>query len=124
MNTVFQLGRYGVVGLVLNGALYLFYLALTAGGMAPVLASTLAFAVGVPLSLTLHRRITFQVPDISLGRKLGFVAVYIFAYFAQIGTLAGLYHGLGLPHPVAQAVAIVAAAAVLFIIQKTAIFRA
>ena len=124
MNTVFQLGRYGVVGLALNGALYLFYLALTAGGMAPVLASTLAFVVGVPLSLTLHRRITFRVPDLSMGRQLGFVAVYVFAYFAQIGTLAALYHGLEVPHPMAQAVAIVAAAAFLFIVQKTAIFRA
>lgn len=125
MKTVGQIGRYGVVGLALNGALYLFYLALTEGlGMAPVAASSLAFVVGVPLSLTLHRRITFRVPEISNARKAGFVGVYVFAYVAQIGTLAGLYHGLGLPHPLAQAAAIVAAAMFLFVVQKVAIFRA
>lgn len=125
MKTVFQLGRFGAVGLALNGALYLFYLALTeVAGMAPVSASTLAFVIGVPLSLTLHRRITFRVPEISNARKLGFVAIYVLAYVAQIGTLAGLHHGLGVPHPVAQAIAIVAAAVVLFVVQKTAIFRA
>ena len=125
MKTVFQIGRFGIVGLALNGVLYLFYLILTeTAGMAPVAASTLAFVVGVPLSLTLHRRITFRVPEISNARKAGFVAVYVFAYLAQIGTLAGLHHGLGLPHPAAQAVAIVAAAVFLFTVQKAAIFRA
>ncbi|MBT8424767.1 MAG: GtrA family protein, partial [Silicimonas sp.] len=61
MRVVGQLGRFGVVGLALNAALYLFYLALTAMGIAPVVASTIAFIVGVPLSLTAHRRITFRV---------------------------------------------------------------
>lgn len=124
MKTVFQLGRYGAVGLALNGALYLFYLAVTSAGMSPVAASTLAFAAGVPLSLTLHRRITFRVPEISNARKLGFVAVYLFAYIAQIGTLSGLHYGLGVPHLLAQAFAIIAAAAFLFMVQKAAIFRA
>lgn len=125
MRTVGQIGRFGIVGLALNAALYLFYLALTEmAGMAPVAASSLAFVVGVPLSLSLHRRITFRVPEISNARKAGFVGAYVFAYFAQIGTLAGLHYGLGLPHPVAQAAAIVMAAAFLFVVQKLAIFRA
>lgn len=125
MKTVHQLGRFSAVGVALNGALYLFYLALTeVAGMVPVAASSLAFVLGVPLSLSLHRRITFRVPEISNARKAGFVAVYGFAYLAQIGTLAGLHHGWGLPHPLAQAIAIVAAAAFLFVVQKAAIFRA
>lgn len=125
MVNILQLGRYGVVGLALNGALYLFYLALTeAAGMVPVAASSLAFVLGVPMSLTLHRRITFRVPEISNARKAGFVGVYVFAYVAQIGTLAGLHHGFGMPHPLAQALAIVAAAVFLFVVQKLAIFQA
>lgn len=124
MATVSQLGRFGVVGLALNGVLYLFYLVLTGYGLSPVAASTLAFAAGVPISLAAHRRITFRVPDITTRRKLAFVLVYVLAYGAQIGTLSALHHGAGLPHPLAQAIAIVAAALCLFVVQKTAIFRA
>ena len=119
-----QIGRFGVVGLALNGALYLFYLFLTWTGITPIAASTIAFVVGVPLSLTAHRRVTFRVGTISNGRKLGFVALYLAAYIGQIGTLAGLHHGLGVPHPLAQAIAILAAAAITFTIQKRAIFQA
>ncbi|NND17779.1 MAG: GtrA family protein [Silicimonas sp.] len=124
MRVVGQLGRFGVVGLALNAALYLFYLALTAMGIAPVVASTIAFIVGVPLSLTAHRRITFRVGEISKARKAGFAALYLAAYVTQIGVLSGLHYGLGVPHPLAQAVAICMAALCTFFIQKRAIFQA
>lgn len=124
MKTLAQLGRFGLVGVGLNLALYLLYLALTNAGLSPIAASTAAFVIGVPLSLSAHRRITFRVGQISTARKLGFVALYLAVYAAQIATLSGLHYGLGLPHPVAQAIAIVVAAMVTFTIQKRAIFRA
>lgn len=123
VQTIFQLGRFGVFGLALNGLLYALYLLLTWLGFQPVVASTLAFVVGVPLSLVVHRRFTFRAAPISTARKAAFVGLYLLAYVAQIGTLWTLHEVVGVPHPVAQAVAIVAAAAVLFVVQKVAIFR-
>ena len=124
MKTMAQLGRFGVVGLALNAALYLLYLVLTAAGLSPIVASKLAFVVGVPLSLTAHRRITFRVGQISAARKVAFAALYVAAYVTQIGALFILHYGLGVPHPVAQAVAICMAALCPFFIQKQAIFQA
>lgn len=118
------MGRFGLVGLALNAALYLFYLLLTSLGMPPIIASTVAFVVGVPLSLTAHRRITFRVGEISTARKMAFAVLYLAAYVTQIGVLAGLHYGLEVPHPAAQAVAILSAALCTFFIQKRAIFQA
>lgn len=124
MKTLAQLGRFGVVGVVLNLALYLLYLILTGAGLAPLVASTMAFVVGVPLSLAAHQRITFRVNQVSNARKMGFAALYLAAYVTQIGTLWLLYHVAGIPHPLAQAIAIFAAAFCTFFIQKKAIFQA
>ena len=124
MKTLAQLGRFGVVGVVLNVALYVLYLILTAAGIVPIMASTMAFVVGVPLSLGAHRRLTFRVGKISNARKLAFVVLYVAMYGVMIGTLSVLHHGLSMPHEIAQAIAIVVAAALSFSVQKTGIFRA
>lgn len=124
MKSYGQLGRFGAVGLVLNAALYVLYLLLTGLGASPIAAATVAFVIGVPLSLTAHRRITFQVSDISRARKAGFALLYVSAYITQIGVLSLLHYGIGLPHPLAQAAAICMTALVTFIVQKRAIFRA
>lgn len=124
MRTIYQLGRFGIVGLGLNAVLYGFYLVLTWWGVTPIAASSLAFVVGVPLSLFLHRTVTFRVAAVSPARKAAFVGVYAAGYVAQIGTLALLHVELQIPHPVAQAIGVVVAAAVLFVVQKRVIFRA
>lgn len=119
-----QLARYGTAGLAVNGALYLVYLGFTALGLTPVVASSLVFALGVPVSLTAHRRFTFRVREVSTARKGLFALGYLVGYGVQIGTLSALHHGLGLPHPIAQLVAIVAVALVLFVYQKHVVFKA
>lgn len=119
-----QLARYGIAGAAVNLALYGVYLILTALGLAPLVAATLVFALGIPLSLRAHRSFTFQVADVPLSRKLLFAAGYVVGYFTQIGTLWALYQGLGLPHQASQLIAMGVVAAVLFLFQKIFVFRA
>lgn len=119
-----QLVRYGIAGAAVNLALYAVYLVFTALGLAPLVAATLVFALGIPMSLRAHRSFTFQVADVALSRKLLFAAGYVVGYVTQIGTLWALYHGLGLPHQVAQLIAMGVVAAVLFLFQKIFVFRA
>lgn len=116
-----QLLRYGAVGLVVNAALYLLYLVLTAAGLAPIVASTLAFALGIPVSLAAHGTFTFRVPKVSTTRRAMFAAGYLVGYAVQIGTLTTL-SGVGLPHEFAQLIAVIAVALVLFVFQKRAVF--
>ena len=117
-----QLARYGAVGLSLNAALYGVYLILTAVGMSPLLASTAVFAMGIPLSLKAHGRLTFRAPDVTWLKKLLFAAGYIIGYGIQIGLLMGLYRGLGLPHQLSQLCAVVVVALVLFFYQRHLVF--
>lgn len=117
-----QLARYGVVGILLNACLYGVYLILTVLGLSPALASTAVFVMGIPLSLKAHGRLTFRVPDVSLGRKLSFAGGYVLGYAVQIGLLLALYRGLGVPHQVAQLCAVLAVALVLFFYQRRVVF--
>lgn len=119
-----QIMRYGLAGVAINLALYILYLVLTAIGLAPLLASTLVFVLGVPISLKVHGQFTFRAGPVGRGRALAFAGFYGVGYLVQIGMLAGLHHGLGLAHQLAQAVAIVTVAATLFVLQKTLVFRA
>lgn len=119
-----QLARYVIAGVALNAGLYLVYLLLTLIGLAPLIASSAAFVLGVPLSLVTHGRFTFRAGRISQTRKSLFGLGYLTGYLTQIGTLAVLHHRLGLPHEISQVIAIATVAAVLFVFQKLMIFQA
>lgn len=119
-----QLVRFGVAGAVVNLALYLFYLAITFAGLSPIAGATTAFLMGIPFSLFAHGRFTFRTQGLSLERKALFAGGYLLGYATQIGALSGLHYGLGLPHQLAQFVAMILVAFVLFIFQKVVVFRA
>jgi putative flippase GtrA len=119
-----QLFRYGMLGVAINLALYCLYLVITYAGVPPLAAATLCFAVGIPVSLTIHRRFTFRSGEVTAGQKLLFASGYVAGYFLQIGTLYALYSILGLPHQAAQFIAMVVVALFLFVFQKVFVFRA
>ena len=121
--TVGQLFRYGLSGATINLALYGVYVLLTLVGMAPIAASTLVFVMGVPISLHVHGAVTFRNRPSSRRAVLLFWAAYILAYFVQIGGLSLMHFGLGIPHRIAQLIAMVLVAIVLFVIQKRLVFK-
>lgn len=119
-----QLVRFGLSGAAINVGLYVIYLLLTMLGIAPVLAATAVFAMGIPISLFVHARFSFRKPVVSTGAALVFWMAYVTGYFVQIGTLYALYRGLGVPHQIAQLIAMGVVALMLFMIQKTMVFKA
>lgn len=118
-----QLLRYGLSGIVINLSLYFTYLVLVGFGSLPVIASTIVFCIGVPISLSTHRHFTFQSDQISKVRKAIFILSYIFGYLTQIGILSILHYDLGFTHQISQAIAICVVALVIFIVQKQIVFK-
>lgn len=118
-----QLVRYAIAGLALNAALYLAYLGLTALDVRPLVASSLTFVVGVPLSFIAHARFSFVQKQVPVSRRLLFVISYIVGYILQIATLATLHIRLGLTHQLSQLIAVVLVALFLFTFQKFLVFR-
>jgi len=55
-----QFGRYGAVGLLANGAVYVVFLLLVALGLHPVASSALCYCLGIALSYALNRTWTFR----------------------------------------------------------------
>lgn len=85
-----RLLRYGLVGLLTNGSIYLLFLALIWAGLHPVLASGLCYGLGVTLSYLLNRRWTFD----SQGQHRQDLPRFILAY--GIGLLVTLVSMWGL----------------------------
>ena len=57
---MFQLIRYGVVGMVSNIAIYCVYLIFTYLGLEPKTAMTLVYIIGATIGFIAHRKWTFS----------------------------------------------------------------
>lgn len=117
-----QLVRWLIVGTVVNAALYLVYLGLTASVLGPRTAMTVVYVAGVLLGFIGHRSWSFEHrgrPEPALMRYLG---AYLLGYFLN---LAGLQFGieiLGWPHQLVQGVMVVVVAISMFAMQKYFVF--
>lgn len=121
--TLGQFIRFGLSGVAINIALYLVYLGLTYAGLTPLLAATAVFAMGIPISLWVHGRVSFRARPANAAATALFWGAYIVGYAVQMGVLAGLHHGLGVAHALAQLIAMGIVALTLFLIQKKLVFR-
>ena len=118
-----QMVRYGLLGVAINLAFYAVYLAITALALSPFAAATLCFVLAVPVSLAIHRRLTFRSSQISGTRRALFALAYAMGYVLHIGNLYLLYRVAGLPHQFAQFVSMVLVALFLFCFQKFLVFK-
>lgn len=81
-----SLVRYGIVGLVTNGGLYLLFVLLVRLGLSPVAAAAFCYGLGLALSYLLNRRWSFEstashrrdLPRFLLSYGAGFIATMIF----------------------------------------------
>lgn len=119
-----QLWRYGVVGVASNGLLFGVYLLLTHFGTPPLLAMTALYALGVLQTFVFNRRWTFASRTSAPQAFLRYVLSYGMGYLFNLALLLGLHHQLGLPHAWVQALAIIATALLLFLLQRYWVFRA
>lgn len=96
--TLRQLLRYGIVGLAANALGYLLYLALTAMGLAPVLAMSLLYAVGVLQTFVFNKRWTFEHGGRGGPAFRRYVLLYLVGYGLNLALMRLLVGGLGWPH--------------------------
>lgn len=113
--TFVRLLRYGIVGLALNFAGYLLYLALTWLGAGPKTTMTVLYAVGAFMGYFSHRRLAFSYGGSLLGSALRYGIAHLCGYGLNLALLYILVDRLGYPHQVVQAGAIFIVAAFLFV---------
>jgi putative flippase GtrA len=118
-----QLIRFGIVGVLSNLALYAVYLALTRWGADPKVAMSIAYATGTVQAFALNRSWTFGYRGAMAGPFARYVAAYATGYLANLIILVALVNGAGLHHAAVQAGAVLAVAALLFLLQKHWVFR-
>jgi putative flippase GtrA len=110
--------RFAVVGAANTLLSLCVYAVLTRLGLHYLLASSVAFAVGVLNSYSLNRRWTFR----SRGRRgpeaLRFVVVQCVGLGVDLGLLYALVDRVGIQHLFAQALVFPAASAVTFLLSR------
>lgn len=118
-----QFWRYAVVGLVSNGLLFGLYIGLTAAGLAPVVAMSLMYGVGVLQTFAFNRRWSFASRAKAPAAFVRYLLAYAFGYVFNVAMLALLHHHAGLPHAVVQGCSILLTAVLLFLLQRHWVFR-
>lgn len=119
---VLQLFRYGLVGVVINSALYFFYLIITYFGTEPKISMTMAYVVGVFLGFIGHRTWTFMHKGTLLGSGARYIIAHISGYLINYSILLTFVDKLGYPHQWVQAVAIFVVAGFLYVAFRYFVF--
>lgn len=125
MRSLWQLVRYGLVGIILNLTGYLLYLWITSMGADPLLVVTALYPVSVTVGYFVHRRYSFNAAAKSLEGKAfaKYVAAYVLGYVVNMLLLDLLWRRFGIPHQWVQAAAIFIVAGMLFLILKFFVWR-
>lgn len=117
-----QLIRYGIVGVVSNGLLYLVYIALTFMYVIPEVAATIAYVLGVCWTYFFNRNWSFESRAAHRKAAPRYALTYLAGYFITIGILAAGYRWMGMQHFISQLIAIGAAAIVIFLLLRFWVF--
>lgn len=117
-----QFLRYGLVGLISNGALYLGYLGLTALGLGHKTAMTFLYVVGVVQSFYFNRSWSFAHNGRVSTAFARYVAAYVFGYVLNFALLWFAVDRLALPHQAVQFAAIFLVATTLFLLHRYWVF--
>ncbi|MDX1922062.1 MAG: GtrA family protein [Alphaproteobacteria bacterium] len=121
--TAIQFVRYAMVGLVSNVMGYLIYLLVTYLGMAPKIAMTFLYGVGVTISFFGNRYLVFADGGRLKTTGIKFIAAYLIGYFLNLSLLIVFVDQMGYPHQIVQAIAICVVAVFLFCALKVFVFK-
>jgi putative flippase GtrA len=117
-----QLFRYALVGLLSNVAGYLAYLAVTHLGGTPKATMTLLYGVGAAVGFFGNRSLTFEHRGSIIGAGSRYVVAHCIGYLLNLGILIVFVDRLGYPHRWVQAFAILVVATFLFLAFKVFVF--
>ncbi|MNH27697.1 GtrA-like protein [compost metagenome] len=96
----------------------------TAAGVAPKLAMTVLYAVGVTISFTANRTYTFSHTGNVLSTGGRYLITYGVGYLITLLIQVCVVDVLGYPHQLAQAIALFVVAAFVFVMLKYFVFTA
>lgn len=117
-----QLVRYGMVGIVSNGAGYLAYLLITHMGGTPKLTMTALYVMGATLGFFGNRNLTFAHSGSYLRSASRYFLMHAIGYLINFAVLLICVDRLGYPHQPVQAASILLVAAFLFTSFKLFVF--
>ncbi|MGC2166085.1 MAG: GtrA family protein [Gallionella sp.] len=120
--TIFQLLRYGLVGVLTNLAMYLLYLLITYIGVEPKQVMTGLYVVGALIGFVGHRNWTFTHEGAMIGSGARYFIAHIFGYSINYLLLFTFSDKLGYPHQWVQASAIIIVALFLFVTFRYFVF--
>ncbi|MGE7990000.1 GtrA family protein [Pseudomonas sp. NPDC089554] len=119
----FQFLRFALVGIASNLAGYLIYLAITELGLAPKLAMTVLYVVGVVIGFSANRTYTFAHSGNLLSSGWRYLISYGVGYLIALTIQIGVVDVLGYPHQLAQGIALLVVAVCMFVMLKFFVFR-
>lgn len=117
-----QLIRYGVVGLLNNLLGYLFYLFITFFWLDPKVVITIFYPLGAVTTYFGHLKYSFSYQGRSSHTLLRYALAYLIGYGANLMMLFIFSDQLKLPHQAVQALAIPLVAGGLFLMLKFFVF--
>ena len=120
--SVTQLFRYTLIGLLSNGAGYILYLALTYLGGSPKITMTLMYGAGAAIGFFGNRSFTFanQGSIMVAGRR--YIIAHCIGYVLNLSILMIFVDKLGYAHQWVQGISIVIVASFLFMVFKVFVF--
>lgn len=119
---LFQLLRYGLVGVLQNLTMYLLYLLITYFGAEPKQVMTGLYIVGASIGFIGHRNWTFSHEGAVIGSGARYVIAHLFGYLINYLMLLTFADKLGYPHQWVQASAIIVVALFLFVTFRYFVF--
>ncbi len=120
--TIFQLFRYGIVGVVINALGYGIYLLITSMGMSPKMCVSILYPVGVSIGFLGHGKWTFGAGSAKLNSFPKFILVHLLGYITNLLLLFYFVDVVGYPHQFVQLGAILVVALQLFVAFKLFVF--
>jgi putative flippase GtrA len=120
--TLRQSVRYALVGLGLNGLVFVIYLMLTYQGLDFRVSMTIAYVTGVMLSFLANSNWSFEHDGALSPAFLRYMIAYFLGYILNLAILWAGVEYLLFPHQLVQAFSIAVVAVILFALQKRWVF--
>ena len=120
--SLFELVRYGIVGIASNLAAYLVFLFLTRMGVGPKLSMSLVYLAAVSFGFLGHKNWTFSQEGAWLSSGSRYALAHFLGYLFNFFILMVFVDYGGLSHEWVQAVAIFVVAGFLFLSFKFFVF--
>lgn len=117
-----QLLRFAVVGVASNVIGYLVYLLVTHLGVAPKLAMTVLYGVGVIVGFAGNRSYAFADQGRLMATGWRYLMAHSLGYLINLAIQLVIVDHLGYAHQLAQAVGICVVATFLFVVFKCFVF--